>query len=211
MADKNYLSFSGTPDGAVWRTVGGECRQIFPAFSPGEIPYSREWIEGDVGLEEFHHETHDDTLKFSGVKYLAVRVHPDVFGGREDVIDINNECQFLDVMLHRAAVIRGSNFLTVKGGSTDIQVVVKEVVGEGSYCEVEVGNYSEQSGKVTDRVDVFVAKSAHPIRTVFGNARRVSVLPAFGSDVKIVHRPLVSLGLKAYVFVKSLFFPPEKK
>jgi hypothetical protein len=93
----------------------------------------------------------DDTLKITDCDTGRVDVEV-VVGGREDCLDVNNRSYDIEIgTLSTIWEPRGKYVATIKGGSRSI--VLKGVVrGHGKVCDVDLGNWSDQSQKVTERI-----------------------------------------------------------
>ena len=88
-----------------------------------------------------------DTLKYStGLTDFVHRVG-DVFGGKEDCIDVNNRCR--NVAVYAKGLWSGGKYVaTIKGGSTGTRITGRIVAG-GSEVDVDIGNWSDQSDQPT--------------------------------------------------------------
>lgn len=159
--DDNLISFTGDAAGNVWRNgvhlfgpperdaeTGGEALRFHEEVMGEPLPPDR-----DIA----------DTLKFSGVRALCVRVVGMVHGGYEDCIDINNRCSRLAVEVPHGLRAAGRYVATIKGGSRDIEITGM-IVQHGSVCDVDLGNWSDQSQDRTERVwlDLWTA-AARPV------------------------------------------------
>lgn len=93
----------------------------------------------------------DDTLKVTDCDTGVVEAEV-VVGGREDCLDVNNRCHGIEIGTDKTIwEPRGKYVATIKGGTKDI--TVRGVVrGHGKVCDVDLGNWSDQSQKVTERI-----------------------------------------------------------
>ena len=92
----------------------------------------------------------DDTLKITGASTDVSVAADSIHGGAEDCVDINNRCERITV---RAGEWHsgGKYIATIKGGSRDIELS-GEIVRPGKSCDVELGNWSDQSQALTTGV-----------------------------------------------------------
>ena len=105
----------------------------------------------EVGLRVFGNlvppdDSYSDTLKFGGLSHDGEVEAARIVGGREDCVDMNN---VRDIHV-RAEVFepRGRFLATIKGGSVGCQLS-GTVVGHGTETDVDLGNWSDQSRKIT--------------------------------------------------------------
>lgn len=84
-----------------------------------------------------------DTLKFSTGLENFKGTFGTVISGSEDAVDINNKCRGIELAADRW-MLRGRMGFTIKGGSKDVGIS-GWVEGHGSECDVDIGNWSDQS------------------------------------------------------------------
>jgi len=87
-----------------------------------------------------------DTLKFSNSQNGVIRGRR-IVGGYEDCVDCNRGCANLDVHFD-VWEPRGKAAITDKGGSRDNRFS-GVIICPGTECEVDIGNWSDQSEKRT--------------------------------------------------------------
>ena len=95
-------------------------------------------------------DTYADTLKLSHADFIEV-IRCVIYGGHEDCIDINRDC--VDVLVKDCRLIPDGKYaVTIKGGScmVHLQNVVIDV--HGSETDIDIGNWSDQSGFLTTGV-----------------------------------------------------------
>lgn len=143
--DKNYLSLSGDDAGNIWKNG----MILFEASVPG----IRTVNLGDVVPDSL---TYSDTLKLSGVRRLEVLVDR-LVGSIEDCVDINHS--------HDATVRikeccpTGLFISTIKGGSTNIALVIDVLRGTGTETGVDLGNFTEFTNDKTTGVTIKINNS----------------------------------------------------
>lgn len=148
MRDRNYLSLAGDGLGNIYR----DGVLLFSADQPG----MREIILGDILPD--NPGSYADILKLSGVVRLHVLVGK-LAGGSEDCLDINH-CHDIEVEVEEA--IPGGRYVaTIKGGSTDISLIVGKQVGHGSETDYDLGNWSDQGHQRTKGVTLTVQVQDH--------------------------------------------------
>lgn len=118
MADLNRLSFNGPSDNG---------KSVCLAFESGAVDGRgfADALKFSSGLSDFHG-------RFGTV-----------FSGSEDAVDVNNRCSGLTIAADRY-VLGGRMGITIKGGSSDV-TVEGWLEGNGSECDVDIGNWSDQS------------------------------------------------------------------
>lgn len=148
--DINYLSFSQDKQGRIhqWKHGDPGSTVIYDQSTPR---YDRVVTLPADYFDGVNHREISDMLKFSGVTGLTVICEGVVPGGREDVADFNNECE--DVVLQIMAGVRphGQYGFTVKGGCQEISIITK-FLNLARKCELDCGNWSDQSNRTTDEV-----------------------------------------------------------
>ncbi len=87
-----------------------------------------------------------DALKFSNCCDVFVE-DLNIIGGYEDCIDINrgSHIAITDVMLH----VKGKYAVTIKGGAEVVSLNNVAIYGRGSEVDIDIGNWSDQSGERT--------------------------------------------------------------
>lgn len=149
-----------------------------------------------------------DTLKFTSELYNLEGHFGVVEAGAEDVVDINNRSTW--VALHAGLWnIAGSKYgFTVKGGSSDI-LLYGHVIGHGKECDVDLGNWSDQSNEKTRRVTLDLYSSdGSPIRVRVLNAERPHLAPGSGPYEWVFPSPniwLHSFLVKSFLQGRRLF------
>jgi hypothetical protein len=99
-----------------------------------------------------------DTLKFSTQLTDFTGIFPAVTSGREDCIDINNRCRNVSITCAKL-IFCGRMGVTIKGGSGDILIRFLDATGHGRECDIDIGNWSDQSHE--------------PVRSVVLDCRRL--------------------------------------
>jgi hypothetical protein len=147
--DNNLISFTGK-DGHIWKN--GEILFWGQNHVPGvKRPYYQVMPLKQSGI--------DDTIKLSGVEDFDLTLSGQVWGGKEDCVDINNKCR--DVVVRALDGFRpfGRYACTVKGESRGVRLV-GELLSHGKAVDVALGEHSDQArGITTDvRLDLFSRK-----------------------------------------------------
>lgn len=145
----------------------------------------------------------DDVLKLSHVtnaRFLRCEVRA---GGlqRENALDLNRECA--DVLIEGFTLESGrQNALTIKGGCTAITIKDTVIIPGQGHCDIELGNWSDQSTAKTTRVWLInVTRSdGKPVRLRVGRADDPIIL---GGNVR--KDALGSLLITAAWWAKYLF------
>lgn len=143
----------------------------------------------------------DDILKIShSTRILVQQVVVDGYSlQKENAIDMNRECR--DVEVSNCRLVSGKqNALTVKGGCENIRIIHTEIVPGHGHCDIELGNWSDQSDKRTTGV---VLKNVwrtdgEPLRLRVGNADYPKIV-----DCEVDYLWFQSFLLKAYLFLKK--------
>jgi hypothetical protein len=141
---------------------------------------------------------YDDVLKFSNVKY-AVVTKSDVWGGKEDCIDMNRNCS--DICINDSYLFpRGKYGMTIKGGTKNVTLRNVTFLGHGKEADIDIGNWSDQSQEKTTNIKLIdvIASDGKPVRVrvLWGDPPEV-----VGGNVKIV---IVSPVLvKIYRFLRK--------
>jgi hypothetical protein len=202
--DDNLISFTGDKAGNIWRN--GE--HIFgPDVPEHDVPRS----ERVVVLDERDFVVPDgrniaDMLKFSGTRGLTVQSKCIVPGGGEDCVDLNNECW--DVIVESPGYFaKGKYVATIKGG-TNFITLRGSILQGGKTCDVGLGNWSDQSKKLTEGITLdtpredgkpttyYQMNAAPPIPGPDVRLKSVFTVPAFLRKAWVaVHGFLKKLGL----------------
>lgn len=145
MKDRNYYQFTGDAAGNVWLAIGdGDREKVADASQLGIREYTH---EGDL----IPPAGNQDTLKFSGVRRLRVIVTGRIVGGSEDCVDVNNGCEYIEVIAEGGYEARGRHVATIKGRSRYIRLA-GEILRHGSIVDIDLGNHSDQSSERTEGV-----------------------------------------------------------
>lgn len=127
----------------------------------------------------------DDILKLSHARNGVVR---GCFIGaaglqRENAIDMNRNCERIVVGDCRLASGR-QNAVTIKGGCRHIQLQRVRIVPGSGHCDIELGNWSDQSQeRVTDvLLEDVIRTDGQPVRVRLGHADRPAIA---GGNVRI--------------------------
>lgn len=127
---------------------------------------------------------------------------PVIAQGHENAIDINNRSK--NIKYSNATIgatgENGDQVITIKGGSTDIQITgVLHTRGNRQSVDVDVGNWSDQSYNNSERITLNLTHvDGKKINVRIGRAKNVILL---GSCKQMV---FASLVLKAYWWFKWL-------
>jgi hypothetical protein len=121
-----------------------------------------------------------DTLKFTSQLYNLEGHYGYVKAGYEDVVDINNRSSWV-VLFGDTWDISGSKYgFTIKGGSHDC-AIHGTIRGHGRECDVDLGNWSDQSNDKTRRIVLNLrSEDGSPIRVRVLNADRPNFEPGSG-------------------------------
>jgi hypothetical protein len=119
--------------------------------------YANETDVRVVGPRLIDGEEYSDALKFSNCNAVHVE-NVEIIGGREDCIDINRGglIAIADTLLYP----RGKFAVTIKGGAEVVTLRNVTLAGHGSEVDIDLGNWSDQSGERTRGVtldNVFAA------------------------------------------------------
>jgi hypothetical protein len=103
----------------------------------------------DPRLSGVDPSTISDVLKFSHATNCSA-LHCTVDAGglqKENAIDMNRLCN--NILIQDCVLVEGKqNAITIKGGCTNIHIldtVIEMVPSSAGHCDIELGNYSEQS------------------------------------------------------------------
>jgi hypothetical protein len=142
--DVNYFSISGDAAGSLWVNNVQVRTGPLPVYDVGNLT---------IALAPADAAKYNDILKFSRVVNVTLGDVVVQTGGAqiEDGLDMNFECNNITF---RSLHVDGGHqtAITVKGGCTDINFGPTLVTHAGGDCEVELGNVSNQSNKLTDRL-----------------------------------------------------------
>ena len=133
----------------------------------------------------FDPATIDDVLKLSRVtnaRFERIEVRA---GGlqRENALDLNRQCS--DVSIEACTLESGrQNAITIKGGCVAITIKDVVIIPGAGHCDIELGNWSDQSTEKTTRVWLInVTRSdGKPVRLRVGRADHPIIL---GGNVKL--------------------------
>lgn len=158
---------------------------------------NRESYAGQSDLEILGPRTidgrgYDDALKLSNCTDSAVRALT-IIGGREDCIDINrgNQIEIAGCELRPA----GRYAMTIKGGASKIMIRRTIITAAGKSCDIELGNWSDQSQEPTIGVTLDRVRRADgkPLKVRVWHGTRPFIADCGPVDVEMVPRPIVSL------------------
>lgn len=167
-----------------------------------QLPESDRDYDGlDCNPPSIDPERYDDLLKISGKRNVTVRFFKAEGDGYhfEDGVDLNRECADVVLMDGRVGAGRKGVAVTIKGGSCDTQLVRLIVTRPGRYCDIEIGNWSDQSWKSCDGtiIEDCLRSDGQPVRVAWGRGARPKIT---GGHVKIVW--WWTIALHAYVYAK---------
>ena len=166
MADKNYESFADVEDVEITGVT-------FPAAGVDVNEYS-------------------DILKLSHAKNIKVK-DCYIYGGREDCVDMNRECE--NITIENTNVHSGGKYcFTIKGGATNVTLRNVTIDGHGSEVDIDLGNWSDQSNKLTTGVvlENVTSKSGKPVTCRVLWADKPTVIGG-NVVVKVIPRPLYAI------------------
>ena len=95
-------------------------------------------------------ESYADTLKFSNAHGVTVR-ECSIFGGTEDCIDLNRGCTYITIK-DCDLMPAGKYAVTIKGGTSAIQLKNVFIHDHGDETDIDIGNWSDQSKEPTGSV-----------------------------------------------------------
>jgi hypothetical protein len=147
-----------------------------------------------------------DTIKCSTGLTGFIGRFARVQAGREDALDVNNRCQDLSLVAHAWALAGAKYGITVKGGSKNV-TVEGAIEGRGDECDVDLGNYSEQSAAKTTGVSLNLwREDGQPVRVRVLHADRPTL---FNGPYKwMFPSPNIwfhSFFVKAFLLFRRLF------
>jgi hypothetical protein len=147
--------------------------------------------------------TVDDVLKISHCRDWRLSQFTVLAGGlqRENAIDLNRDCA--RVTLENGTIEAGrQNAITIKGGAEDTTLRRIVIIRAGGHCDIELGNYSDQSRRRVRRtiIEDVSRSDGRPVRVRCGDADWPIVI---NSNVEILY--VQSAAIKLYVRLKRLF------
>lgn len=159
-----------------------------------------EWLSIAPQMEGKDAADFDDLLKFSRVQ--RARVSRCLIRGngrqRENAIDLNRGCE--DIVIEDCRIEAGrQNAITIKGGCQRVSLRRLAIERAGGHCDIELGNWSDQSPARTIGVTLEDVRRADgkPVRVRVGNADWPMIR---GGNVRIQY--FQSYVLKAYLWAK---------
>lgn len=192
--DVNYFSLN--VDSIVWFAGSSEERQT------SNIPYPLDLLP-------------DDSKRWDSILKLSGRVDTALCGlrvsqGKENSLDINNETHHCSLEGQFGITgNEGEQVITIKGGSYGLSIK-GSIDSKGTNCDIEIGQWSDQSTKTTHHIDLSLLRSSRPLSVVFGRVNN-PILAILGKSPDIALPPnariLVwkSLGLLGYWWVKRIY------
>ena len=129
-----------------------------------------------------------DTIHFSNVQGANV-AYSIIYGLKEDCIDIQNKTR--DVIVQKCDLYpTGQYGLTIKGGSSNIELSDNTFFSHGSVYDIDLGNWSDQSMDKTTGVILrnLTAHDGKPVRVRVLWADRPIVV---GGNVKVTVYPKI--------------------
>jgi hypothetical protein len=141
-----------------------------------------------------------DTLKFSTELTGFRGIFGRVYSGTEDAVDINNRCH--DIVLGFDTVVLGGKMgITIKGGSKNIGITIRNLVGRGQEVDVDIGNWSDQSHEPVTGVYLDIRRAdGSPVTVRVINGEKPLLAPGSGPYKFIFPQPWIPLSLRAKVF-----------
>jgi hypothetical protein len=144
-----------------------------------------------------------DVLKLSFAKNIVVHNVIVDAGGcqKENAVDMNRLCS--NVVMTDCTLYSGKqNALTIKGGCRDITIENLKIVAGSGNCDIELGNWSDQSQEpVTNVKFINVTRTdGKPVRLRVGNAKNITII---GGNIK--EDKIGSILVKLYCFFKKIF------
>lgn len=146
---------------------------------------------------------YDDILKISRSNNVVIK-KCNIFGGREDCVDMNNYCS--NILIEDVKVHSGGKYcFTIKGGSRDITLKDIVVEGHGKEVDIDIGNWSDQSSELTTNVIL------ENVTSLNGTPVTVRVLWAdkptiIGGNIKL--KVIPKIFVRIYRFLRSLRLVP---
>jgi hypothetical protein len=147
--------------------------------------------------------TIDDVLKLSHATSVLVEEVVVDAGGlqKENAIDMNRVCS--DVVVRKCKLVSGKqNAVTIKGGCYDITLDGVDIVPGTGHCDIELGNWSDQSQDYVRDITLRDVKrtDGKPVRLRVGHAKNITII---GGNVK--EDKLASLMVKIYWQYRKIF------
>lgn len=144
----------------------------------------------------------DDLLKLSHARDVLVQRCTIRGGGeqRENAVDLNRNCR--NIVLADCVLEAGrQNALTIKGGCELVTVARVTIEGAGGNCDIELGNWSDQSTAPVRGVRLLDVRRSdgRPVRLRVGRAEMPRIE---GGNVRLDR--LGSLRLKTYWWGKYI-------
>jgi len=121
---------------------------------------------------------YNDILKFSNAKDCAAK-NCIIFGGSEDCIDINRNCDGIHILNCRLSPY-GKQGITIKGGVKNVTIEKVVFTTTPTNVEIELGNYSEQSDEPPTNIQLV------NVERLDGGVVRVKCLNACPCTVNVV-------------------------
>lgn len=157
----------------------------------------------DPRLDGIDPSTIDDVLKLSCATSILVESVLVDAGGlqKENAIDMNRVCS--GVVIRKCKLVSGKqNAVTIKGGCFDITLDEVEIVPGTGHCDIELGNWSDQS---QDYVRDITLRNVNrtdgkPVRLRVGHAKDITII---GGNVK--KDVLASLMVKIFWQYRKIF------
>lgn len=173
----NFFSIAKASDGSVWKTASPDVRpvQIRAAGDTSIIRIPSVGVHIPAGL------TVSDAFKLSGVVGLHISRLAVTHDGRiaENAFDANNECR--DVRIEEAYLQEGDqNAVTIKGGCRGFDLGLVKISGSRGHCDMEFGNYSEQSSAKSSNIRIGAVECD-------GGSRPCRYRVGWAKDVRIEH------------------------
>jgi hypothetical protein len=173
-------------------------------FNYFQLPFSDldyDGLDCDPRTKFLNPSAFDDLLKISAKQNVTVRYFKATSDGthREDAVDLNNLCQAVTLMDGTVTAGAKGVAVTIKGGSCATRLVRLVIDRPGKYCDIEIGNHSDQSWKSCDGtvIEDCLRRDSQPVRVAWGRGKRPQII---GGHVKIVW--WWTAVLHAYVYAK---------
>lgn len=115
--------------------------------------------------------SYSDILKFSNQQNYVLE-NAKVAQGKEDSVDINNNCSNIILSGEFGIGGGGTQVMTIKGHSTNINIV-----GTSHGNKIEIGNWSDQTYDISENITLNVTSvNGKPIMVAIGHAANVNLL-----------------------------------
>jgi len=139
--DINLISFTGVPNGNIWITDSEAPARILFWGSDRQPGVKRKYT---LHMSDYTVGRHiSDTVKLSGPEDFDLTIIGEVQGGKEDCIDINNNCKRVIVRAYDGLHSNGRYCITLKGDSDEIHIE-SLITKHGAACDVALGEHSDQ-------------------------------------------------------------------